>query len=304
MEVNKKYIYFVVFIVLALLIALGISVWVKPTRALNLVVPRLEQLQKIKAAIHSDTVFMDVKAVLENKAPYKIGVDSLSYNLKLAGRGFVSENQILNLSLAPSEKDTVDLTFRLPMLTIKSIMQSLRKNEADSTSIYADFIISYSTFLGKVNVPFQKTVMIKTPMPPDFEFYGLERENISLLNKNADFVLNAALINHYQTFGLELRNLEYRGKIGERLSGKGHYDPLISLNPAAKQELHLPFRLEYNQVFKILRKIISNNDQMDYEIEIKGDLRTLQNDTSAKVSDWIPFEVTASGRLELVNREK
>ncbi len=283
--------YLLISIAVLVMLALGAYIWYRPTKALNFALPNLNQLNHVFAKINGDTAYINVIGTLENKAPYKITIDTLDYTLKLAGVKLVSECQAICLDQEPGQIDTVDLVLRLPFKKARGLIKDIQSQ--DSTYITADFNLTYNTFLGRTTISIKRGIDIKVPRPPDFRLQGIKAGRLNLKEKKIDLMLGLQIINNSSEIGVKLRNLVYSAKLGDNVVGRGSYGSKIVIDPLSTIEVGLPIDLEYDKPFDMLWSVITNNDSMDYEINLTG---VLDNDS---VQD-VPMTIQATGRTELV----
>lgn len=288
---NKVFKYSIVLFIVLGILTMGAYIWFRPTKALNFALPNLNQLNHVFAKIHGDTAYINVISTLENKAPYKITIDTLDYTLKLAGVKLVSEKQAICLEQDPGQIDTVDLILRLPFKKARGLIKDIQSQ--DSTFITADFNITYNTFLGRTTIPVKRDIDIKVPRPPDFKLLGVKAGKLNIKKRRLDLVLQLQIINNSDEIGVKLRDLAYNARLGDNVEGEGSYDKKIAIDPLSTVEVELPIDLQYDRPLEILWGVITNDDSMDYEVNLTG---VLDNDS---VQD-VPMTIHATGRTELV----
>lgn len=294
---NKKLKYLIPLLIFSALATSIYAVYLRPQRALNFVIPNLNSLNRINARIENDTAYIAVLGVLENKAPYKIRIDSIRFNLKMEGETFIKERQALHIQQMAGEKDSIDLTFRLPISKMRNIVKGLKADAADSTYITADFEITYQTFLGRVRVPISLNFDIKTPQPPRVKLNKIKYDGLNLREGKIDLALDVKLINENERLEIDISELKYTASFGEYISGTGAYPNTISIKPGETIDVELPINIDYEKPFKLAFQIISNKDILDYEFKIDAVLNN-------KSMEAMPVSISAKGEAELVNRKR
>lgn len=264
--------------------------WLNPKKALTFALPNLNELSYVNAKIKSDTAYIEVIGVIENKAPYKITIDSLVYNLDLAGVRIISEKQEVAIEQISGGVDTIMLTFRIPISKTRNLIQKLQAK--DSTVLTANVEITYNTIFGRTTIPFSKNIDIKVPNPPDIKLIEVKAGDLDLKHKNIDIDLSVSIKNNSDKIELKLRDLVYDAKLGDHIVGSGKYSKLIVIKPLSTNYLRLPINVTVDKPFQVLWKVITNKDYMNYEINLNG---TIQNDT---IQD-VPLSITATGRTQL-----
>lgn len=265
--------------------------WLNPKKAINLALPNLNQLSSVNTKIMADTAYINVIGIIENKAIYKISIDHLAYNIKLADTKLISEKQKINLYQSPGAKDTVALTFRLPISKTRSLIQKLQKK--DSTYLTANFEITYNTIFGKTTIPFSKNIDIKVPTPPEIKLIKIKAGNINLKQKNVDLNMVVSIKNNSDKIKLCLRDLVYNVKIGQNINGKGECNETILVEPLSTVNAILPINVTVNKPLQAFWKIVANKEVMSYEINMDG---ILVNDTVQN----IPISLNAKGNTQLL----
>ncbi|MDZ4758150.1 MAG: hypothetical protein SGJ10_08430 [Bacteroidota bacterium] len=290
---RKVFKYVFIFLCIVGLLAGAAYYWFDPAKALHFV-PNLNKLNNIYAKIHSDTAYIEVEGVLENKAPYKLTIDSLVSELELGGVKLVAERQAVNLKQKPGDIDTIKLAFRLPVTKVRHLLKSLRGR--DSTRIVADFKITYNTIFGRTTISVKKDFNIKVPNPPEIKVKKVKLGLWSWKRKEVNIELQLEIINHSNKLEVNLSKLNYNVVIGPDITGKGSYMQRLSIKPNSSITVALPFEINVKKPFKVMKQIITDKDSMYYKIHLTG----LIDNNSMKQT---PISIEAAGHAELVKNE-
>lgn len=288
-RIKKRYI--VILLIIVSLLSVVWFYWLNPKKALEFALPDLNELSYVNAKIKSDTAYIELIGIIENKAPYKITIDSLAYNLDLAGNRIISEDQNVGIELLSGEKDTIMLTFRIPISKTRGIIQKLQSK--DSTSITANFEITYNTIFGRTTFPYSKDIDIKVPNPPEIKLIKVKAGELNLKNKNIDIDLAISIKNNSDKIELRLRDLDYTAKLGKNIAGKGKYSKLIIIKPLSTAYVTLPINVIIDKPLRTFWKVAAKKEFMPYEINMDA---VLINDTLQDV----PISINAIGNTQLI----
>lgn len=265
--------------------------WLAPSKAVNFVLPDINELSYINAMIESDTAHFEIIGVIENKAPYSIHIDSIDYEFELAGELLICEHQKVDVKQSSGEKDTIVLAFRLPISKTRSLIQALQNR--DSTKITANIDVTYNTVFGNTSIHLSKDFDVKVPTPPEFNLNKVKAGELNLKQKNIDIALDVSIKNNSEKIELCLQNLNYDATIGNNISGKGKIGRMIVIPPQSTENIVLPINVKIDKPFEVFWKVITDEDLMNYEINLRG---MLVNDTIKP----IPLSVTINGKTQLL----
>ena len=174
-----------VFIVLALI---GGYYYFHPKRALNIIIPKFEDIENVHITALSDTLLINADVQFANKSIFKLTIDSLIYHIQLDTLTLLSKSQYLGVKMSPSTKDTIRLPISLPFKRLMKEIKNLQKQ--DSVGITYNLRVVYSTWLGHAALPYKKTVTISVPVPPKLEIQKLDYKK---RHKNIFYLLNSGL---------------------------------------------------------------------------------------------------------------
>lgn len=265
--------------------------WFAPSKAVNFILPDINELSYVNAKIESDTAHIEIVGILHNKAPYRISIDSLTYNIELAGVTLVAEHKPLHIEQKSGDKDTVMLTFRLPISKTRNLIQKLQGK--DSTDITLNLDVTYNTFFGKATIPFTKIFDINVPTPPEITLNKVKAGELNLKQKHIDLALAVSIKNNSETIELRLSDLTYDAKIGNNIKGSGRYNQEIVIKPLASTNLSIPINVQIDKPFQVFWNVVTNEDLMNYEINLDGLMQT-------KTPKKLPISITATGTTQLI----
>jgi len=281
------------YILLILLLGTGLSVYlyIRKQKLLNLILPEVTEITLVKVEIHQDTASIDVYAVVENKAPYPMNIDSIVCDLSLGITKLVSTSQYIGLRQESGEKDTVLFSFDIPISRTREKILSLQGQ--DSTGIEIQASIVYSGY--KLNLARSK--MIEVPVPPQFRVIRTERKDFSFLKKEVRVDLFLELINEGKNLSLDIHELHYELTLGDDLKTKGKLGKDVYIRPESSLVLKFPLLFHMDRPLEVVRKVWSDNDRVPFYLELSGyiDVQKMKH---------IPIVLITRGKLEIVNEEK
>jgi LEA14-like dessication related protein len=267
-----------------------------PKKGLKLVFPEMSEISLVKATIKNDTAYLSIDMMLENKSIFKLSIDTLSYQLKLADTFLLGEKKALNLRQKPGEVSKVAMPLRIP---IKKTMRSIRAlQQQDSTFIDIDAYIVYNTIVGRTKIPVNKRVKIKTPVPPQIKVLEVEKGRFKLSDKTIDLVLKMRAINKGENIDLKITKINYQVVLGDKLvTSQGVYQKDILIKPQSDTYFEVPVELKVNKLFRTGLKYLSN-EKLDYKVFAKINIE----ENSFYRSD-VPLELTVTGTTKLRNKK-
>ncbi len=280
-------------LVLLLLGAIGLAVflYLRKQKMLNLILPEMTEITLIKAEIRSDTAFVEVSAIVVNKAPYAMKIDSIVCDLSLGGTTLVSTSQFVGMNQEPGESDTVTFAVDIPIHETKDKIKSLQGQDSTGVQIHATIV--YSDF--KLNLT--KGKKIEVPVPPKLRVVKTERKDMNLRKKTLDVDLFLEIINNGKNLDLDISGIQYEMTLGDDLFTKGKYPKDVSIRPFSSVVLKFPLNFTMNHPVETIRKVWSDNDRVPVRIMLSGYL-------DAGTMKHIPVVIFLSGQTELVNEEK
>ncbi|MNK22446.1 hypothetical protein D3C87_407230 [compost metagenome] len=283
-----------VVVILILLVGIGVPVYfiIKKQKMLNLIVPDLKEITLIRADIHQDTAHIAVNAVVQNKAPYDMKIDSIICELALGGTKLVSTSQYVGLSQKSGESDTVTITVAIPISPTRNKIKSLQKQ--DSTGIAFFVSIVYSNR----KLSFIRGQQIEVPVPPKIRLLKTENLEVKLFKKKVKADLFLEIINDGKNLSLDIHDIQYELSIGNDFSTKGKFPKKdVSLRPESSLILKFPLDVKLKQPGKTIWKILSDKDRLPFKVKISGYL-------DVGKMKRIPVVIFASGKIEILNQEK
>ncbi len=282
-------------ILIAMLVLGGVIAYYvyNPKKAITFVFPDLHKISYVRAIIKNDSAFIDISLVLQNKNPYKLDIDTIVFELKLADTLIAKQTMPLNIKQSRFDEDTVKLPLNLKVHQMMGLIQSLQKQ--DSTTLEVSGYIVYETVFGRTKVDLDKKLNIETPVPPKLKVVRLEREGFSLKDKVMKVNATVEIINKGKRIDLELSDVDYEMTVKETLHTKGTYSKAITVKPQSTVIVSIPMEVEIYHPLKTALNIITDNDKMNYSLHLKFNVREHLSERSLAS----PAEVSATGELEL-----
>lgn len=264
-----------------------------PKKAVSFVFPDLNKISYVNAVIQNDSAYIDISLVLENKNPYRLSIDTIVFELKLADTNVAKQTMPLNIRQSRFDKDTVKLPLNLKIPQMMRLIQSLQQQ--DSTTLEIKGYIVYETFLGRAQIDVNKKLAIEVPVPPKIKVLKVEREGFSFKDRILKVNASVQIINESKNLDVELNEVRYEMTVKETLHAKGIYSKPIMVKPQSKLVVNVPMELEIYHPLNTAMKIMANRDEMDYLLHLTF---TAKENLSEK-SLTSPAEITARGQLEL-----
>ena len=268
----------------------GLYFYLNPKKALNIIIPEVDDIQNIHIQVKGDTAFINLLLTVSNSGLFKLHIDTLTYNIKLDTSTLLSKSEYINVQLLKKQSDTIVLPLKLPFKRLIKKIKNLQSQ--DSVNIPIDVRVVYSTVFGKAVLPYSKTLRIEVPHPPKFEVEKIEY----VKREKKTIYVNAHLKMHnYGKIDLNVSGLTYTLTTAKDLfTATGSYLGEIQVRPRSVISERLPIKIEFNKVLKTLGMVITNNDKVKYHLLITGFLQTNKLGT-----EKTPIEIEKDGVLEL-----
>lgn len=283
----------IIILVIVALIIILVAAWFyfNPRKALHFAVPDFEKIELVQAFVKHDTAYLSIYAVLHNKAPYKITIDSLLFDIVLDTTVIITERRPVNIRMAQGQKDTTKLSLKLPVKKVRKVIDRLQGG--DSTTLTGNFKIKYNTFLGKVEIPFSKKIGIKVPNPPEITLTGIVREKVEFFKGKADIIAGVQVVNENKHITVKLDSLKYEIALGEGIKAFGSYNQTVTVGGGEVTQIKLPAKIEVDKPMATLLKVLLDKDKTDFTLTISALLTTGE-------AEKIPIELTVAGMTEIV----
>lgn len=258
---------------------------------MKLVLPEFTGDNFVKVKVKNDTAYVSLKSYLNNTAPYKVIIDSISYSISLDATPIIVERKKLNLSQKSGAIDTAILQFKVPIKKLRSVISNLQSQ--DSTFIKGDFELMCTTIFGKVNIDFSKKKRINVPIPPEVKILKVRKKSIDILKGKASIAVDLNVINHSALIDLKLSAIEYHIQLGEQIMAKGTIDGDVIINPKSSTNITVPLQIDIDKPLRTLWEVFIDKEKEDYKVVLKA---MLSNDNLSK----IPLEIEATGSTALI----
>lgn len=287
-----------IFLIIFILIAIAAVVLFykfNPKKAIQLILPDLSKVTYINASIAGDSVNTKVDLIVQNKSPYKLDIDSVSFEIQLNDQLLLKELVPVNLKQHRYQVDTIQLPVNISRKKLKQILSGLKGK--DSTELNANFYIIYNTVFGRVKLKYDKVIHIPVPVPPQIKVLKVERKKFNLMAKELNTLILLEIINAGPTIDLQLYDIHYQIKIENELSSEGTIDKMVVIKPKSTETVEIPVDIHVKHPVKTIVAILTDNDQMNYTLNIQA--KMIEKMVKDVKQDPIPVEINASGILEL-----
>lgn len=269
----------------------AIYFFIQRQRMLNLLLPEVKEITLIKVDIHQDTAFIEVNAIVVNKAPYEMNIDSIVCDLSLGGTKLLSTSQYVGLSQQSGDSDSIKFAVKIPISHTQNKIKSLQSQ--DSTGITIEAAIVYSGF----KLPFVQSKKIEVPVPPKFRLVKTENLEVKLFKKNVTADLYLELINEGKNLSLDIHDIQYKLTVGNDFATKGKFQKGLSIRPQSSQIFKFPLDVKLMHPGKTIMKIVNDKDRLPFRVMLSGyiDVGKMKR---------VPIVIFASGQMEIFNEVK
>jgi len=286
----KKKLKYAVIIILAVIIVAGGFIYIFRAKILRHFIPSVEQIGTLDIKVKKDTFYISSKLLVKNKTFLKIAIDTLKYNVSLYDKTYLQNKKFIGAKLNGHSSDTVDLALKVPYMAIlKDVNAKMKKSDSASYSIHVSF--QFSTFLGTMEIPVDKSAKLKIPQPPEIEVVGIKYNKIKWKTILAEAQIK--IINH-SNFTLSIKELTYSMNIINQGSLKGNYTDSINIKPKETTLINLPIQITPVNLGKTIFQVIINKDNYDYTINLSAIL-----EMTNPFKESFHIELSKDGQMEL-----
>jgi LEA14-like dessication related protein len=283
----KRFAYILLVLVLVLAVLWGYFHFY-PEKARNLLVPSVKEIKKVKARLTSDSAFIDLALILENKGIFTINIDSARYQVFFDSLRIMKASRKLGIRLPPGTSSDFTLPLRISIMALKKGVMMVQ--ERDSAMIYADLQIVYSTIFGQKTLPYEKITHIPVPRIPEF---SVDRIKFKGIRKGKFHFLVTFRLKNRGSFSFDMKGFDYDLKIKDRIMAKGRYTETIPIKAHATVVRDLPVEAEFSKIPSTLIDVIRNKDNYPYTIKLNAMVQPPGEEKP------FPIELIHSGSAEL-----
>ncbi len=207
---------------------------------------------------------------VSNPNPVALSLAGLDYELKLAGRSFVSGSQQETMRLVASGKSRIDLPLSLAFADIYQGLKEMHgKHEVPyelSTVLHIDVPL-----LGKLRFPVTTKGVLPLPRLPRVSLKGIQLERLSLSSATLSLKLQ---VENPNAFGLGLDRLRYELTVNGRPWVSADKRALGDIKAQQGNTLSLPLTLNFAEIGGGLYALLSANRSLDYRLSGSLDARS------------------------------
>jgi LEA14-like dessication related protein len=253
--------------------------------------PTVDQYGDINIVIKDDTSYISSRLIVTNNSFLRIDFDTVKYKIFLFHKKYLENIKALNLDLKGYDTDTIDFSVKVPYVSIIRELKEQRKNR-DSASYTLNIFLSYSTFLGKKEMPINKSAKIKIPQPPELDLVAVKYSKM----RKKKILANAEIkIVNYSPVTVTINDLNYSMQIMQQGNLKGKYGSPVELKPNEATFINLPIEISIDNIGKTLFQIALNKDNYDYTIKMTAEVTSID-----PIRKSFQIDLTKTGRMELL----
>jgi LEA14-like dessication related protein len=271
------------------LLCSGVYFYFNPKKALNIIVPEISDLKRVRIKLIGDTAYINLVINASNKGVFKLHIDTLEYRIRLDTSTLLSKSEYLGLQLKKGQEDSILLPLALPFKRLMRKIKSLQGQ--DSVDVPVEVRVVYSTVFGKAVLPYSKTLRIEVPHPPKFSVEKIEYVKYH----KKELLLNAHInIHNPGKIDLAISGLSYTMTVKDLFVAIGKDLKEIRVKPGTMTPVELPIKVKFKSLIKAIGLILENKDKVNYHLKVEG---FIQND---KLGDEkTPVVIEKDGVMEL-----
>lgn len=275
------------------LLALLFFYILNPFRALRLVFPDITSISHLHADLRNDSVYTVVQVLATNRSPYRLVIDTIFAEIRLADTVLVRERTAPALDQRRFQSDTLRLPLRFSIKAFRATVASLAGKE--KTELRVSFYIVYNTFAGRVKLPLEQTFTIDVPVLPEIKLLGIRNKKLDLKEKTFRATVLLEIINQGDLLDLRLDNLRYYFRAGDMLNSSGVIPGRVVIAPRSNRRLNVAVKLELERPVKSLWTALFKKP-VNYDFVLKCNLEI---DPPGNLTPrYLPVDITASGIID------
>lgn len=277
-------------IIVAILITIVVAGYIFRKQIVSHFFPAVEQIGDIFINVKSDTTYVSSKLALKNKTFFKIKIDSIKYQVSLFDKIYLKSQNFIGLDLPAYGDDTIDLSLKIPYLTILKDLK-VEREKSDSANYSINVSLLYSTVFGKVEIPINHSAKLKIPQPPEIRIIDIKYNTVRMKYIIAD--VNIEVINHSDVT-LSINDIYYKMSVLERGNIEGNFKKTIDIKPNGKTIIIIPIEINIKNFAKIIYEVIFNKDQYYYTLTLDALL-----ESTVPFKQSFQINLTKNGIMEL-----
>jgi LEA14-like dessication related protein len=279
---KKRRIPLIVF--LLLLLGIGIYFLIRYLAFLNdkdpyktFILPRLDEtIIEIKSLTREKTV-LNAKMLLNNPLPFKIGADSIAYEIFISDTSVVRTTHRQSITLKSNDTSWISIPITIENHKLEAILDRADKNGFDSV-YYEVRGTFYSHVLNDKKFNFHYGRKLPLVYLPDLE---ITRVEIDSANFNRFKLLIHATFNNKNVFDIEWKDISFRFAVAGNPWIRGNRPGHMRIEADTSTEIIFPVTVSIEEVgetvFAILRKGKKINYNFEMEMKVVSDENMLKN---------------------------
>ncbi|NOZ56500.1 MAG: LEA type 2 family protein [Calditrichaeota bacterium] len=227
---------------------------------------------------------------IDNPNPVGVTLAGFDYDLKIADRDFLQGKHQEELSVPAKGQGSVSLPLTIQFADLYKVLKSLAEQDTTDYTLSAGFVVKVPV-LGNVRIPVTKSGKLPVLKVPKVRLKGLALRGLSLTS--ADLAAKLAVTNPNAVAFL-LNRLSYDLQIDQHPLVSGEFTEPVQLTPKGEAVVELPVHLNFLQLGRSIRDLITGGAQRQYRLRGKIDLGSSLPFLKQAV---LPFDVTGEVKI-------
>ncbi len=227
---------------------------------------------------------------IDNPNPLGVTLSGFDYDLKIAGRNFLQGKHEERLTIPAKGSGNVSLPLNIQFADLYKLLRSLAEQDTTDYTLSAGFVVKVPV-LGDVRIPVSKSGKLPVLRVPKVRLKGLTLKGLSLTS--ADLVARLAVTNPNAVAFL-LNRLSYDLQIDQHPLVSGEFTEPVQLTPKGEALVALPVHLNFLQLGRSIRDLITGGNERQYRLRGKIDLGSSLPFLKQAV---LPFDVAGAVKI-------
>lgn len=225
---------------------------------------------------------------VENPNPVRIQVSSFTYDLDLAGSGFIDGTSDDGVGLEPQGTSQIKLPVGLVFTELLETAGNLRGADEIPFAIAGDF--AFDTPLGEVRIPYSEEGTLPMIRAPKFRVAAARVAEFRPLANRAVLEVDIGMTSQGGA-PLGIQGFDYGLALGGNNVAEGLVAELATLEPGQEQVATLPVELNLLSLGTTIVRAITNKEQIDIGLDAAMNVDT--------PFGLLPLSVDETGNVQL-----
>jgi LEA14-like dessication related protein len=238
--------------------------------------------------IDFDKVDLSFLFDVNNPAPLKVALSSLSYALALEGTQLFQGDKADGVTLKPEAAAPLNFPMTLRWADLIELFKKIKGR--DELDFGLSGHLGFNTPVGEARLPYDAAGAIPALHRPTFALQGIELKEFKPLDNRARIAINLGVTNHGGSV-FSFKGFDYKLKLGGNSVASGIVDALGEVKADSTDRLTLPIDLSLTDVGGAIIDAFAKKGRLQTQVSAGLEVGTPFGD--------IPLSIDESGKLDI-----